>query len=452
MAAAFTMKRLAAGLLCAGLLVPAGSAFSMGLIEAYDLALQNDPVYRSAIYDNRASSENRVLARSNLLPVVSASYSGSRNLASTSGPDGQGGTSTTYPRYISSNGGINLRQPIFNPDGVARYHEGMAQAEYGDLQLGSKQQELLVRLTGAYVDALFSADYLRLATAQRDTLLEQKQANDRMFKEGEGTRTDMLETQAKLDLAEAQLIEANDGHSTNFQALAIIVGTDIKSLDGLLDNFKAKPLLPADFDSWRATALQHNPEIAAQRVGVEIAKDEISRNRAGHMPRVDFVASASKQKADTIDTYTTDSTVRSFGVEINVPIYSGGSVSALTRQASAAYEKAKSDLDDKTNQVMLDLHKQHYAVMSSLAKIAALEKSVESAKLLVVATKQSIKGGVRVNLDLLNAQQQQYTAQRDLAQARYTYLVADLKLRADAGVLTADDLRTMATYFGPSTH
>ncbi|HEY8025585.1 MAG TPA: TolC family outer membrane protein [Burkholderiaceae bacterium] len=442
------LKRIVACLLCAGLALPAGSAFSMGLLEAYDLALRNDPAYQSAIHDNEGGRENRALARSNLLPNITASYSGSKDRASTTQPQFGGGQVTTFPRYLSSNGGISLRQPLFSPDGIARYQEGNAQADYSDVQFVGKQRELVVRLVGAYLDALFASDYLNLVRAQRDTLLEQKQSNDRMFKAGEGTRTDMLETQAKLDLAEAQLIEATDSHASNYQALQAIVGTEIHSLDGLLDNFKAKPLEPADFESWRALALQHNPDIAAQRIAIEIARDEVSKNRAGHMPKIDFVASVSKQRADTIDTYTSSSNVASYGIELNMPIYAGGSVSALTRQASAAYEKAKSDLDDKTNQIMLDMHKQHYAVLSSIAKVAALEKSVESAKLLVTATKQSIKGGVRVNLDLLNALQQQYVAQRDLAQARYGYLVADLKLRADAGVLGAGDLRNIAAYFG----
>jgi len=449
MRSSFPLKRLAACLLCAGMALPAGSAFSMGLLEAYDLALRNDPAYQSAIHENEGGRENRALGNSNLLPVVSASYSGTRNNGSNTQPDpNTGGLSTSYPRYLSSSGGINLRQPIFSPDGIARYQEGHAQADYSDAQFTGKQRELLVRLVSAYLDALFASDYLNLVRAQRDTLLEQKQSNDRMFKAGEGTRTDMLETQAKLDLAEAQLIEATDSHASNYQALAAIVGTDISNLDTLLDNFHAKPLEPADFEAWRALALQHNPEIAAQRIAIEIARDEVSKNRAGHMPKVDFVAGYSKQRAATIDYYATSSNVASYGIEINVPIYSGGSVSALTRQASAAFEKAKSDLDDKTNQIMLDMHKQHYAVLSSIAKVAALEKSVESAKLLVTATKQSIKGGVRVNLDLLNAVQQLSVAQRDLAQARYGYLVADLKLRADAGVLGPDDLRNIAAYFG----
>ncbi len=446
MRAPFSPKRLAAGLFCAGLILPCGSAFSMGLMEAYNLALQNDPVYQSGIHEHDAGSENRALAKSNLLPALSASYSGARNFATSTQSTNQG-PYESWPHYVSSTSSLNFTQPLFAPDNLARYHEGMAQADYGDMQFSSRQQDLLMRLIGAYVDALFARDNLRLVTSQRDTLLEQKAANDRMFKEGEGTKTDMLETEAKLDLAEAQLIEAQDGHSTNFQALEAIVGVEIKSLDGLVGTYEPTPLQPRDFESWRTTALEHNPDIAAQRVAVEVAKDDVAKNRAGHLPHMDFVASIGKDNSSSIDTYTTDSAIRSYGIQITVPIYAGGSVSALTRQAVAQYEKAKSDLDDKTNQIMLDMHKQHYTVLSSIAKIAALEKSVESARLLVTATKQSIKGGVRVNLDLLNAEQQQYVAQRDLAQARYTYMVADLKLRSDAGVLSVDDLRTVAANF-----
>jgi protease secretion system outer membrane protein len=441
------MKRIAACLLSAGLLAPVGSAFAMGLLEAYNAALQNDPIYRSAIHDNEAGRENRNLGRANLLPNLSINYSGSKNWAETTAPDGFGGFSTTRPTYISSTGGLTLRQPLYSPDGIARYREGLAQGDYSDAQFSARQQELVTRLVSAYVDALFAVDYVNLAVAQRDTLIEQRQANDRMFKEGEGTKTDMLETQAKLDLSEAQLIEAQDSRATNLQALAAIVGHDISQLDGISDNFQAKPLQPSGFEEWKARALQHNPEIQAQRIAVEISQQEVNKNRAGHLPHVDFLASVTKDKADTIDTYTTDSNVRSVGVQVTIPIYSGGSVSASIRQASATHEKAKTDLEDKTNQILLDLHKQHSATLSSLPKIDALVKSVNSAKLLVAATRQSIKGGIRVNLDLLNAEQQLYTAQRDLAQARYGYLVADLKLRSDAGVLSVDDLHNIAGYF-----
>jgi protease secretion system outer membrane protein len=441
------IKRIAACLLGMGLLAPVGNVFAMSLLEAYNAALQNDPTYLSAVHDNESGKEYRALGRANLLPNVAINYSAGKNQAETSQPDYYGNSVTTHPSYISSTGGLQLTQPLYAPDAVAKYHEGSSQADYSDALFSGHQQELVLRVVGAYCDALLANEQLSLVLAQRDAYAEQKDANEHMFKLGEGTKTDMLETQAKLDLAEAQVIEARDTRATNLQALAAIVGGDVGQLDGLSENFQPRPLDPSAFDEWKALALQHNPDLQAQRHNVEIAKQEIYRNRAGHLPHVEFVASVTKDKSDQVDYYTTDSLVRSAGVQFTIPIYAGGSVSALTRQASANYEKAKSDLDDKTNQVLLDLHKQHYTVQSSLPKIGALVKSVNSARLLVTATKQSIKGGVRVNLDLLNAEQQLFLAQRDLAQARYNYLVADLKMRADAGVLSVEDLRNIAGDF-----
>jgi protease secretion system outer membrane protein len=135
------------------------------------------------------------------------------------------------------------------------------------------------------------------------------------------------------------------------------------------------------------------------------------------------------------------------GIQLNVPIYSGGQVSGLTRQAVASRERAKADLDRRTNLVMVELRKAHSTLQSSAARVDALNKAVNSSTLLMRATEQSIKGGVRINLDLLNAQQQQATSQRDLAQARYSYLLATLRLRAAAGTLTGDDVRKLSAYF-----
>ena len=139
--------------------------------------------------------------------------------------------------------------------------------------------------------------------------------------------------------------------------------------------------------------------------------------------------------------------MRSVGVQVNIPLYSGGAVWASTTQAVAGREKARSDLDAKTSQVLVELRKQYNLVLSSALRIDALVKSVNSARLLVQATQQSVKGGVRINLDVLNAQQQMYAAQRDLAQARYNYLLSYLRLRNAAGTLNAEDLHTVAGYF-----
>jgi protease secretion system outer membrane protein len=180
---------------------------------------------------------------------------------------------------------------------------------------------------------------------------------------------------------------------------------------------------------------------------VENARLDIGRNRAGHYPRVDLIAAYSRGDAESINTYTQNSVNRTIGVQVNIPIYQGGAVNAATRQAAAGYGRAQSDLDARTSKVMVELRKAYSLVQSSVHKIEALEKAVASGKLLMTATEQSIKGGVRINLDLLNAQQQLYTSQRDLAQARYGYLIALLRLRAAAGILDAGAVREVAAYF-----
>lgn len=446
-----THSRVVASTLVAALMMQTGHASALGLLQAYEAAVQNDPTYRAAVYENEAAQQYKVLGRANLLPSMSMSYTKNKNRADITVPVLNQRT-TTHPEYDSSTGVVSLRQPLFNLDGLARYRQGVAQTNYSDAQFSAKSQDLILRLVGAYADAKFAEDVLALVTAQRDTLAEQKKVNERIFERGEGTRTDMLETQARFDVAEAQLVEARNNVTTARNSLASLVGVSVDELDGLSDEFRVLPMTPDTFDGWKAIALENNAEIIAQRYGMETAQHEISKQRAGHAPRLDFVASLNKSDSDTLTTRNQESTVRTVGLQLNIPLYSGGSVNASTSQAVSNLERARSELDAKTNQVLVELRKQFDQVTSSAVKIDAMVKSVKSARELVAATKQSVKGGVRINLDVLNAQQQVYSAQRDLAQARYNYLISYLRLRFAAGTLIKDDLHTVANYFVRGGH
>lgn len=429
-----------------GLAALSGSASAIGLVQAYTEALKNDPTFRSAIYEHRAGQENKALARAGLLPNLAASYSGSHNRTDITSP-GLTGLQTTHPAYTSKSANLQLRQTLFNLEGVARYFQAGAQVSYADAQFSARQQDLVIRLVSTYVDAQFAEEQLALVRAQRDAYAEQQNVNQRMFEQGEGTRTDVLEAQSKFDAAQAQVIEAEDNVTNSRNALASIVGMDIESLDPLSESFKIRTLEPSTLAEWKALALAHNAEIDALRYAVEIQQIEIYKNRAAHAPRVDFVSTLSRGDSESINTLYQSSVARSVGVQVNIPIYSGGSVSASTRQSVANTEKARADLEAKTNQVMVEIRKQYSLALSSVGKIDALLKSVNSSQLLVEATRQSIKGGVRINLDLLNAQQQLFAARRDLAQGRYGYLLSYLRLRNAAGVLNGSDLQTVAGYF-----
>lgn len=433
--------------MAAGLAICAAQASAVTFVEAYQAALANDPAYRMNFYENESAKESRVLGRANLLPSVGASYSASRNRVDLEGKDIFGRDTLTHPRYISRSSVIQLRQPLFNLDGVARYRQGKVQAEASEAIFAAQGGELVLRVASAYLDALLTQDTLELSRAQRDMYAEQAKANARLFEKGEGTRTDMLETAAKLDQAEAQLLEAQDNLATSRNTLATIIGMDVGKLQTIDSNFRFAPLTPSTFDEWKAIALANSDLLKARTLAVEAARLEIQKARAGHAPRVDLVASYSKNDAETVNTYTQNSLNRAIGVQVNIPIYQGGQVSAVSRQAVAGYERAKADLQVQTDRITIELRKAHSTVVSSVARIQALDKAVKSAELLVKATDQSIKGGVRINLDLLNAQQQLTSTQRDLAQARYNYLMAMLRLRAAAGTLSAADVGTVAGFF-----
>jgi protease secretion system outer membrane protein len=427
----------------------AGNAGAVTLQQAYEAALKNDPTYRMNFYANEAAKENRILGRSALLPSVSGSYSANKTNLERETQQLVGGvprTAISHQKYMSRSSVVQLRQSLFNLESIQRYRQGKVQTRQGAEQFEADTNEVAVRVVNAYMDALFSEDQVALARVQRDMYAENQKVNQRLFEKGEGTRTDMLETQARLEVAEAALIEAEDNARTQREVLEGIIGGEAGTLDRLADGFQPMALAPDSFAAWQKLALENNNELAAARLGVENARLDIGRMKAGHAPRVDFIASYSKGDNETINTIGEENINRALGVQVNIPLYQGGAINAQTRQAAAMYERARADLDARSDKVTVELRRAHSQAQSSVRKIEALSKAVESAKLLMKATEQSIKGGVRINLDLLTAQEQLFTSQRDLAQARYTYLIATLRLRGLAGNISHQDIRELAAY------
>ncbi len=446
--ATITIRRLAWKLIPALLLAAYGSgAGAVTFQEALDAARRNDPTYRMGYFDNEMGKESATLGRAALLPSLGINYSANRNRSDLTTALSTGKDVVTHPEYISRSAALQLRQPLLNLEAVARYRQGKLQTEQSEAVFGTRGGEMVLRVAGAYLEALLAEDTLGLVKVQRDTYAEQSKVNAHLFEKGEGTRTDMLETAARLDQAEASVLEAQDTLTVNRNTLEALIGMDPGHLQSLATPFRPPALLPGSYEEWRAIALSNNNELKAAQLAVEVARLEIQKAQAGHAPRIDLVAAYSKNNAETINTYNQATLNRSVGVQLNVPLYSGGQVSAVTRQAVAGHERAKAELDARTDKVLQELRRAHSTAVSSTARLAALEKAVASGQLLIKATEQSIKGGVRINLDLLTAQQQLSTVQRDLAQARYNYLMALLRLRAAAGNLGDGAVQDISSLF-----
>lgn len=444
---AISLKKSVLTSACAVLLCASGSASAISLMQAYQAALKNDPLHRGAKAEQQAGVQYEVMGRAGLLPQVQYSYSTSKNKGESITPTILGGFRIQDLDYTSLTRNVSVRQTLYSMDAYARFEQGVTQSQLSEVQFDAKSKDLILRVTNAYIEAKFAEDQFTLYSAQRDAYAEQRRVNDRMFQKGEGTKTDMLETQAKLDVAEALVLESADNMQTTRNTLAGMLGQDVKQLDRLRDGVSVSGLLQGTQEDWIATAEKNSQEIVAAQLNVELSEKEITKAKAGHMPRLDLNASYNRGQSDSITTQTQDNSTRSIGVQLVIPIYSGGYANAAYKQAVARKDKAISELDVARNKTLVELKKQFGLVRSSQSKIEAFEKSVASATLLVEATKQSIKGGMRINLDLLNAEQALVNAKKDLAQARYGYLMSFLKLKAVAGVVNATDLQTVAGFF-----
>lgn len=440
------------GLLALALALPARA---LGLLDAYALAAAHDPVFQAARASRDAGQENIAIGRAGLLPQVALSYQRApknRQTVSLVQSDDENRVKREYSSYA---GTLSLTQPLFDLAAWARWKQAGAYALMADEQFRGQAQDLARRLVKAYTDALFARDQLALARAQQGALAQQLERNRRAFAHGDGTRTDIAETEARLALAEVQVIDAQDAIDAAQRALQALTGApmaELQRLDALPPDFAATTaarLRTPPLDEWQAQALAGNADLAAQRQSLEASRQEVRRQEAEHWPTLKLFLQHSRNESDIAATYNQRYRTNSAGVVLNVPLYSGGGVSASARQAAHQYDSARHTLDAKTDEVLLDLRRQHRLSDSGPSRIAAGLQAVRAAEVALEGNRRGVAVGERINLDVLNAEQQLFTARRDLARAIYDTLNARLALRWRAGTLGEDDLREMAGYFAP---
>jgi len=442
-------------LLACGLLVFVSTPVqAIGLQELYAAAQANDPTYREARHERDAGLQNEIIGRAGLLPQVSFSYSRSQNKGDRELPGLNGRLATEPLDYTSQSKTLQLRQPLYDKKALATYRRGTAQSGFSVAQFEGRSQELILRLTEAYTLYLQSQDQVKLAEAQLVSLEELQAVNQRLLEQGEGTRTDVLETQARHDVAAAELIEAKDQLENSRRALVAMVGADMErhlsELDPLREDFLLTELQPNTLGAWRELALSSNAELLSQQYVVEASRQEVEQSRSDHFPRVALVGSVGLSDSETTSIINQKYNVRSLGVQMSIPLYAGGGVTAAVAQASSRLEAASAELDAKTGRIMVELHKQFSLVSSSSARVEALTKAVQSSRLLVQATTKSVAAGTRINADVLETRRQLFGTQRNLGKAKYDYLLAYLRLRYTAGALREADLFQVASYFAPA--
>ncbi|MFV3315237.1 TolC family outer membrane protein [Pseudomonas sp. NY15374] len=436
------MKSSATGLLAACVLLPTLAQAGMGPFQVYEQALRRDPTYLAAFKAREAGQEYRAIGRAGLLPNLSYSYNKGRNDSKASYL-GDSRRSSEDRRYDSYGSTFILQQPLFDYEAYAAYRKGVAQALFADESFRDQSQQLLVRVMTSYTQALYARDQIAISVASKQAYRQQFQQNQRLFQAGEGTRTDILEAQARFELADAEEIQARNDEDAALRELGALIGEPAVRIDELAplrSGFAFPQVTPTSYEAWQSLALASNPQLGSQRHALEVARYEVERNRAGHLPKVSAFATSRRQESDSGNTYNQRYDTNTVGIEISVPLFAGGGVSASTRQASRHLEQAEYELDGNTRNTLIELRKQYNACESGASRLRAYERALQAAEALVVSTRKSVQGGERVSLDVLNAEQQLATTRRDLARARYDYLLAWIKLHYQAGTLSEAQL------------
>jgi outer membrane protein/protease secretion system outer membrane protein len=423
----------------------------MDLIGIYRKALENDPDWLAAQYENQAMQEEPNRARSALLPQVS--FSGT--YYKTSNQQGYLGTLGARPGskqdYDSKNYVLQLRQPVYRPQAWAQYEQSRAQVGVADAQLGKDRNELARRVAEDYFDLLYQQERLRLAEAKRSALSVTAAQAERGYSGGVYTLTDVFETRSRLDLSNAEYLETQNAVRAARRKVESLVNQPI----GTLAPIQPEQMLldgpfPARQEAWIEQAQETSQDVIGARFNVEIARQEIAKQRSGHMPTLDLIAQRQYAESDTTNNIGERNTSTSVGVQVSIPLYAGGGVSASVRQAASRLDRAQQQLEGAQRKIQLQVVQEFETIQQGIDQIRAYEQAVASAEESYKGTRRGIDAGTRTTVDLLNAAQQIFDARASLARARYGYALATVRLKAAAGNLGEFDLEGINRWLRPA--
>jgi outer membrane protein len=408
------------------------------LLQVYQQALANDATIASARAAVQAGRESTTQGRAGLLPTVGITGNVTRlNNEQTPWNDSVG-----TPFNGSSKGyTVALQQPLFRWDRWETYQQSKLQQAIAEAQFAQAQEDLITRVAQAYFDVLAAQDTLESTRAQKVATTEQLASAKRNFEVGTQTITDTHEAQAAYDLVVSQEIAAVNDLDNKKAALQAIIGTVPATLATLRPGVTLAPPQPANIDQWVSAAENQNYTVAIGQLSLESAQRQISKNRAGHYPTLDLVASSEHSSLSGKSLTSGRANNNAIGVQYSIPIFSGFAVTSSVRQAIALEDKARNDLEANRRNAALQARQSYLGVASGLAQVKALEAAEVSSNSSLESNKLGYQVGVRINIDVLNAQRQLYQTRTDLARARYNTIIAGLRLKAAAGSLREEDLQ-----------
>ncbi|NVZ22810.1 TolC family outer membrane protein [Pseudomonas costantinii] len=419
------------------------------LLGVYRQAVEHDAQLSAARHDYLARREGVPQARAGLLPTLNA---GSTVEAVRLQRDEPGLTRTRNTSVFQA----NLNQPLFRIDRWFQLEAAQAAASQAELELGAKEQGLVLTTAQAYFETLRALDLLAASKAEEAALKRQQAQAQARLDNGASSITDVLDAQAAYDNANANRKLAERKVEDAYEALSRLTSQDYALIEGIEHQLPVQLPIPSDPNAWVTRAVQQNLALQASSYGVIAAEQTNLQRKAGYAPTVDAIASWRKGDNDSFgysnptdfgrDGYRGSVSQGSIGVELNIPLYSGGMTRSQVRESTERLAQSEDEREDRRREVVLNTRNFYRAINSDIEQVAARRQTIRSSRASVKANQVGRDLGSRNTADVLNAERQLYGAVREYNNARYDYIIDTLKLKQAAGTLSPADLSDLAMY------
>jgi outer membrane protein len=414
------------------------------LMQVYAMAFKSDPQLLAEAASRRAVSELDDQATANFLPQVGLTANTDRVNQDTSTQM----TSSDFD-YNTHGYSISITQPVFRKENFVQLSQAEIAIESAQASYLVKEQQLIVRVALAYFGLLARIDDLSFTEAEREAIALQLEQTNQRFEVGMVTITDVVESKAAYDIANAAVIDAENEVANSKERLRETTGLYIDELAALKDESPLVSPEPQDINQWSELALQQNPSLFVARSNIENAKQEIALQKSGHYPSLDLVGEKRyrSQNDDIFDGYS-NTHQDSISLQFNVPLYEGGSVNSRTREAGYRLDQAMQNEEEQLRAVKRQTREAYNSVMSGISRVKALKQAVISSEKALESTEAGYEVGNRTTVDVLNVRRSLFSARRDYAAARYEYIVDTLNLKQAAGTVSVDDLSRINQWLG----
>jgi outer membrane protein len=425
-------------------------------LDIYHLAQERDPVYAAARETLNAQHTLIAQSRAALLPNLNAqagyTYQNIHN--DFKGEAKQANQNKENPLrdwkqndYGSANYAVQVQQALFDAEAMPMYREAKRAYKQAEIQYDYAKQDLMTRVTQAYLSVLTAEEQLQATIAERRALEEQQAQAQKEFEVGTAAITDAQDAQARRDLAVAQELQYRNDLAVSKRELSRIIGQAVPPLLGLGDKLQLAPPDPGDVQAWVNRALQSNLTVLAQREGMQVAQLELRARQGARLPTLNLVAGRQwfEDRSPTFDASWYDRTTDSAGLQLQIPIFQGGYLIARAREAAARLNESKENLLDASRGAELAASQAYLNLVTTIAQVQAFEQALKSSQVSLESNQVGREVGTRTQVDVLDALRQVYAARRDLYRSRYTYLQDQVMLKAAVGELKDADLEAMAT-------